>query len=44
MDKDWRKAFGISMCAEIRAGTGAGLCDGVPSTSSSFNFFPENTI
>ena len=35
MDEDWGNAFGISMCAEICDGTGAGICDGTPSTSSS---------
>ena len=31
MDEDWRNAFGILMCMEIYDGTGAGICDGVPS-------------
>ena len=45
MDEDWRNAFGILMCAEIYdgngdgAGAGAGICDGTPSTCSSFFFF-----
>ena len=36
MDEDWRNAFGILMCAYICDGAGAGICDGVPSTYSSY--------
>ena len=36
MDEDWRNTFGILMCAKICAGTGVGMCDGKPSTCSSF--------
>ena len=36
MDEDWRSAFGILVCMEIRDGAGAGICDCVPSTCSSF--------
>ena len=32
MDEDWRNAFGILMCD----GAGAGICDGLPLTCSSF--------
>ena len=51
MDEDWRNAFGILMCAEICDGAGVGICDGVPSTCSSFKlmtsgnmFFPNNKV
>ena len=36
MDEDWRNAFGILMCAAICGGASAGICDGAPSTGSSF--------
>ena len=36
MDEDWRNIFGILMCADICDGAGAGICDGMPSTCSSF--------
>ena len=35
MDEDWRNAFGILMCTGLCDGTGAGICDGTPSTCSS---------
>ena len=35
MDEDWRNAFGILMCTEICDGTGMGICDGAPLSSSS---------
>ena len=38
MNEDCRKAFGILMCREICDGTGAGICDGAPSTWSSSYF------
>ena len=42
MNEDWSNAFGILMCREICDGAGAGICDGVPSTCSSFtSFVPE---
>ena len=37
MDEDWWNAFGILMCREICDGAGMGICDGAPSTCSSFN-------
>ena len=36
MDEDWRNAFEILMCTEICDGAGVGICDGVPSTCSSY--------
>ena len=36
MDEDWRNTFGILMCREICNGSGARICDGAPSTCSSF--------
>ena len=36
MNEDWRKTFGILMCAEICDGAGAGICDGASSTCSSY--------
>ena len=36
MDEDWKNAFGILMCTEICDGTGAGICNGSPSTCSDF--------
>ena len=39
IDEDWRNAFGILMCMEICDGAGAGICDGAPSTYSSFIYF-----
>ena len=43
MDEDWRNAFGVLLCAEICDGDGAGICNGAPSTCSSFFLiFPEN--
>ena len=36
MDEDWRNAFGILMCMEICDGAGPGICNGTPSTCSSF--------
>ena len=39
MDEDWRNTFGIFMCREIRDRTGAGICDGAPSTCSSCLLF-----
>ena len=38
MDEGWRNAFGILMCMEIwdGNGTGTGICDGAPSTCSSY--------
>ena len=44
MDEDWRNALGILMCTEICNGAGAGarICDGLPSTCSSYYYFPEN--
>ena len=41
MDED---AFGILMCTEICNGAGAGICDGMPLTSSSFCLFMELQI
>ena len=35
MNEDWRNAFVILMCREICDGTGAGICNGMPSTCSS---------
>ena len=35
MDEDWRNAFGILMCMEIRDGAGVGSCDDSPLTCSS---------
>ena len=37
MNEDWRNAFGILMCREICDGTGAWICNSVPSTCSSLN-------
>ena len=43
MNEDWRNAFGILMCTEICDGAGAGICDGAPSTFSSFKIdYPWN--
>ena len=39
MDENWRNAFGILMCTEICDGTGAGICDGVTSTCSSYYYY-----
>ena len=45
MDEDWRNAFGISLCTEMKicdaagAGAGAGICDGAQSTCSSCSYF-----
>ena len=39
MDEDWRNTFGIFMCTEICDGPGAEICDGSPSTCSSFLSF-----
>ena len=36
MNEDWRNTFGILMCTEICDGAGLGLCDGSPSTCSSY--------
>ena len=36
MDEDWRNAFGILMFTEICNGAGVGICDGAPSTCSSY--------
>ena len=36
MDEDWRNALGSLMRARIYDGAGAGICDGAPSTCSSF--------
>ena len=36
MDEDWRNAFGSLMCAEICDGAGVGICNGAPSTCSSY--------
>ena len=36
MDEDRRNSFGILMCTEICAGAGTWICDGVPSTCSSW--------
>ena len=36
MDEDWKNAFGILMCPEMCDGAGAGICNGAPSTCSSF--------
>ena len=36
MNEDWRNAFGILMCREIWDGAGAWICDGAPSTCSSW--------
>ena len=41
MDEDWTNAFGILMCAVIRDGAGAGICDGSPSTCSNLETFLE---
>ena len=38
MDEPWRNTFGILMCTEICDGADAGICDGAPSTCSSFVF------
>ena len=38
MDEDWRNAIGILMCTEICDGAGARICDGSPSTCSTFIF------
>ena len=37
MDEDCWNAFGILVCREICDGAGMGICDGTPSTCSSFN-------
>ena len=37
MANDWRNAFGILMCAETCDGASAGICNGAPSTCSSFS-------
>ena len=39
MDEDGRNTFGILMCAATCAGTGTGICDGMPSTCSSIVLF-----
>ena len=39
MDEDWRNAFGILMGAGIRDGAGSGICDGAPSTCSSYYYY-----
>ena len=39
MNEDWRNAFGLLMCREICDSAGAGICDGAPSTCSSFFLF-----
>ena len=48
MNENWRNAFGSLMCREICDGTGAGRCDGSPSTCSSLFLFlshgPGNAI
>ena len=36
MNEDWRNAVGILMCTQICDGAGTGICDGAPSTCSSF--------
>ena len=36
IDEDRKNTFGILICAEICDGAGAGICDGAPSTCSSF--------
>ena len=39
MDEDWRNAFGILMCGGICDGAGVEICNGVPSTCSSFYYY-----
>ena len=40
MDEDWRNAFEILMCSVICDDAGVGICDGAPSTCSSYiDFF-----
>ena len=36
MNEDWRNAFGILMCREKYDCAGVGICDGAPSTCSSY--------
>ena len=36
MEEDWRNIFEILMYVEIWDGSGMGICDGTPSTCSSF--------
>ena len=36
MDEDWWNAFEMFMFAGISDGTAAGICDGAPSTCSSY--------
>ena len=38
MDEDWRNIFGILMCMEVCDGTGMGICNGMPSTCSNFDW------
>ena len=38
MDEDWKNTFGNLMCMEICDGAGAGICDVMPLTCSSFIF------
>ena len=38
MNEDWRNAFGILMCTEVCDSTSMGICDGAPSTCSSFDW------
>ena len=42
MDEDWRNAFGILMCMAICDSDGAGICDVMHSTCSSFNLLFAN--
>ena len=44
MDEDWRNAFGILMCAGICDATGAGICNGVPSTCLLVCIFSKDTF
>ena len=38
MDEDLRNTFGILMCTKVCDGAGMGICDGAPSTCSSFDW------
>ena len=38
MDEDWRNTFGILMCTEVCDGAGMGICNGMPSTCSNFDW------
>ena len=44
MDEGWRNEFGILICTEIFDGAGVGICDGAPSTCSSFLYFNLYTV